>query len=201
MKTVLILLAICANLSTAFAQLPREERPSVVRPKKVHPLQNGVAFDVLLKSFLHSVYSNQNFDSLLFVKSSDVMLYLHNREMIHRFWNMGTRCTFFPLDKEYHGKKSPNTDKLRVFANKNPLGDRCQKAKNPDGVYFYKVSTLPSNYDADKDKDIPVPRELANLPKMRVDIIIKREFVRTFYFVQDYDTWRLLYLYDCDCSA
>ena len=196
-----MLLAVFVALNGAFAQLPKQEHPTIAPSKTVHPLQSGVKFDVLLKDFLQTAYSNQNFDSLLFVTSPIVTPYLHSAQTFHRFWNMGTRCTFFPLDKEYHGKKSPNTSKLRVFANKKPLGDRCQKAKNLDGIYFYKVSALPADYDANNDKDIPVPSALAKLPKMRVDIIIKKEFVRIFYFVQQDNKWRLLYLYDCDCDA
>ena len=168
----------------------------------LNQLRNSSDFKTFINYFLLNVYSEKNFDSLLYVSSPRIMDFVNEEIGVERFWNLGVDCGLFSFDEEtMEGEIKPSTSDLSFFNNREPVGGFCDPATSPDGIYYKQVSNLPQAWDGAREVSIPPPLILKKLNKKVVHIQSGEWIENKLYFVEIENKWFLLYVYDCDCSA
>jgi len=167
----------------------------------LNQLRNSSDFKTFINYFLLDVYSEKNFDSLLYVSSPRIRDFVNEEIGVERFWNLGVDCGLFSFDEDYFGKIKPSTSDLSFFNNREPVGGFCDLATSSDGIYYKQVSNLPQAWDITGEVSIPPPLILKKLNKKVVHIQSGEWIENKLYFVEIENKWFLLYVYDCDCSA
>ena len=166
-------------------------------------------FEIFLRYFLSTVYSEKKLDSLIYVSSPIILDFVDKNLGFGRFWNIGATCNLYSSDEfgyhrfgeNYYGETEPNISNLSFFKNEKPKGGFCDEATSPNGIYYSQVNKLPESWDFEKDNFLPTPERLNNLKKNVVQIQYDYFIIQTFYFIESDNKWFLLYIYDCDCSA
>ena len=189
-------------LNTSISNLKNENQDSSLR--------NSNDFSIFLKYFISKVYSEKNFDSLVYHESVILRTFINSKLGILRchapgiynylygkndFQNYG--YNFF---EGYNGEVEPNISNFLIYSNKLPNGGFCDEATSPDGIYYNQVFETPSYYDAD-GKRLSTSAKYKSFNKKIVHILKDKYIKQTLYFIEVNKKWYLLFIDDCDCSA
>ena len=189
-------------LNTSISNLKNENQDSSLR--------NSNDFSIFLKYFISKVYSEKNFDSLVYHESVILRTFINSKLGILRchapgiynylygkndFQNYG--YNFF---EGYNGEVEPNISNFLIYSNKLPNGGFCDEATSPDGIYYNQVFETPLYYDAD-GKRLSTSAKYKSFNKKIVHILKDKYIKQTLYFIEVNKKWYLLFIDDCDCSA
>jgi hypothetical protein len=170
--------------------------------------RNSADFPTFIRYFLHTCYYNNNIDSLLYSTSPLVNDFIHKDVGFGRYWNQGASCNLFkkapynyPFYESYFGETC-NLKDLELF-NKKPVDGFCEDSKDTNGAYYYSVTKFPDAWDMGKNKLVKVnlATKFNQAVKMEVDVMVDAYIAKQFYFAQINNTWYLVFIDDCNCSA
>ena len=191
------------SFNTSIANLKNENQDSSLR--------NSNDFSIFLKYFISKVYSEKNFDSLVYHESVILRTFINNKLGIFRTFNPGVYRAIYGKDSDrnygyyfhegYNGEISPNISNFLVYSNKLPKGGFCDEATSPDGIYYNQVFETPSYDDPMNGKSYSTTAKYKNFNKKIVHILNDKFIKKTLYFVEVNKKWYLLFIDDCDCSA
>ena len=188
--------------NTSIANLKNENQDSSLR--------NSNDFSIFLKYFISKVYSEKNFDSLVYHESVILRTFINSKLGILRshapgvynylygkndFYNYG-----YNFYEGYNGEVEPNISNFLIYSNVLPKGGFCDEATSPDGIYYNQVFETPSYYDA-FGKRLSSSAKYKNFNKKIVHILKEKFIKQTLYFIEVNKKWYLLIIDDCDCSA
>ncbi len=191
-------------LNKSIANFKNENQDSILR--------NSNDFSIFLKYFISKVYSEKNFDSLVYHESVTLRTFINSKLGIFRFFAPGVYKTLYGKNdfqnygynfgEGYNGEIEPNISNFLIYSNKLPKGGFCDEATSPDGIYYNQVFETPTYSDATMNgKSYSTTAEYKNFNK-KIVIILKDKFIkRKLYFIEVNKKWYLLFIDDCDCSA
>jgi hypothetical protein len=190
-------------LNTSIANLKNENQDSSLR--------NSNDFSIFLKYFISKVYSEKNFDSLVYHESVILRTFINTKLGIFRTFNPGIYRTLYGKNDDwnygynfhegYNGEIEPNISNFLIYSNKLPEGGFCDEATSPDGIYYNQVFETPTYDDAMNGKSYSTTAKYKNFNK-KIVVILKDKFIKqTLYFIEVNKKWYLLFIDDCDCSA
>ena len=166
-------------------------------------LRNSEDFTTFINHFIETVYSNINFDSLVYNSSSQIKEYLNGNHG-GRFWNIGAACELHNIFNHHQympeSGKNPDLNHLKIISNKSLVFDFCEDTKNPDAIYFREIESLPGHEDVSENKYIEAPKIYNDLQKILVEIVVDGTLIERLYFVDFSNKWFLLYIDDCGCD-
>ena len=173
-------------------------------------LRNSNDFSIFLKYFISKVYSEKNFDSLVYNESVILRTFINTKLGILRcvapgIYNYlyGKTDLFnygYHFSEGYNGEVEPNISNFLIYSNVLPKGGFCDEATSPDGIYYNQVFETPSYYDA-FGKRLSSSAKYKNFNKKIVHILKEKFIKQTLYFIEVNKKWHLLFIDDCDCSA
>lgn len=165
-------------------------------------------FREFLECFLDVCFWGNNTDSLIYVSSPSIKQFVHDEIGLGRFTSPVEMCDFFEdasqkteiFDKDYWGERNPVKGDPTFFADRLPIKPECENTPSPDGIYYKKVSRLPSVTDENLEEvKITLPAKHRKSAMMLVDIVQSKDITKSFYFVQVGNAWYLAYIHDCSC--
>lgn len=173
-----------------------------------YSFRNSTNIENFLYYFFSSVFSNNNFDSLVYVHSPIILDIINQDLGFGRFWNMGVFCSLYTSDdygynfyEDFFGENQPDLYNLRLYKDQEPIGGRCDEATSPDGIYYHLINSLPEDWDVERGVSIPPPAKFRNLKKIVVQVQYDKWIRKTIYFAQSNNIWYMIYIQDCDCST
>lgn len=190
-------------LNKSIANFKNENQDSILR--------NSNDFSIFLKYFISKVYSEKNFDSLVYHESVTLRTFINSKLGIFRLFAPGIYKTLYGKNdvQNYgymfgegnNGEIEPNISNFLIYSNKLPKGGFCDEATSPDGIYYNQVFETPTYNDVMDGKSYSTTAEYKNFNK-KIVIILKDKFIkRKLYFIEVNKKWYLLFIDDCDCSA
>lgn len=189
-------------LNTSIANLKNENQDSSLR--------NSNDFSIFLKYFISKVYSEKNFDSLVYHESVILRTFINSKLGILRCHAPGIYNYLYGKNdiynygynfyEGYNGEVEPNISNFLIYSNVLPKGGFCDEATSPDGIYYNQVFETPSYYDA-FGKRLSSSAKYKNFNKKIVHILKEKFINQTLYFIEVNKKWYLLIIDDRDCSA
>lgn len=161
-------------------------------------------FEKYLKEYRENTIFNQGVEKQLKEGELEASGILDSNVGLHVFTNPGAACVSSGMgDYLFRGLVIPKDYKF--YGNIEPKGGFCEPANEPDGIYYDEVDKLRMAVYIDEEgyrtQEITLPEYMQHSPIMRVRVLTEGWLGSTLYFVSDGESWYLVLVDNCDCSA
>lgn len=169
-------------------------------------IKASLNFPKFIQKFLRDCYYGKNFNKLLRDNASKMKQYLFEYYDVHRYYNPDTaiyiygRESGFGFDNRTDFSTNISNEKLKVH-HAIPQKGFCEKSLDADGIYYFRVDSLPNYYDPKRHEWFSESIGFQTDPPMMKAIILRNHWIEKVFYFMAYDEhiWLLLSVDDTVC--